>query len=420
MEFPEGAKDVSVAPNIIKYLAGGEATPFLAPNGGEATPFIAPNWVYATAEEMADPGVADANFNLTWVFPVDPSFSYLIRMHLCDIVSTSLDELYFNVYVNGIMGVSNLDLSTLTSGLAIPYYKDFVVNASNISNSSIMVQAGPASDLSSTLPNAILNGLEVMKMSNSAGSLDGSFSSNGEYESPKSRQSKTRIAAIFALAMGATSILLLVIGVSWWQRRPKDKKRGSFSSWLLPLNSTQFSFSSMKSKSSYSSDKSSKTGSGRSFIFADLCNATNKFDDCKVIGIGGFGKVYLGESQNGTKIAIKRGNASSSQGVNEFQTEIQMLSKVRHRHLVSLIGYCDEHSEMILVYKYMSNGPLRDHLYGKRCIQSPLTWTQRLEICIRAAKGLHYLHTGPSQGIIHCDVKTTNILLDENFCRQSL
>lgn len=76
MEFPEGAKDVYGAPNIIKFSAG-----------GEATPFIAPNWVYATAEEMADPGVADANFNLTWVFPVDPSFSYLIRMHFCDIVN---------------------------------------------------------------------------------------------------------------------------------------------------------------------------------------------------------------------------------------------------------------------------------------------------------------------------------------------
>lgn len=139
-----------------------------------------------------------------------------------------------------------------------------------------MVQVGPASDLSSTLPNAILNGLEVMKMSNSAGSLDGSFSSNGEYESPKLGQSKTRIAAIFVLAMGATSILLLVIGVSWWQRRPKDKKRGSFSSWLLPLNSTQFSFSSMKSKSSYSSDKSTKTGFGRSFIVVDLCNAMQR------------------------------------------------------------------------------------------------------------------------------------------------
>ena len=93
---------------------------------------------------------------------VYPTFSHLIRAHFCDIVSRGLNELYFNVYVNGLLGVSSPDLSTLTSGLAVPYYKDFVVNASTISNSSIMVQVGPASDLLSTLPNAILNGLEVM------------------------------------------------------------------------------------------------------------------------------------------------------------------------------------------------------------------------------------------------------------------
>lgn len=395
---PSAGKSVSVAPSVITY-----------PDG--ESPLIAPPSVYASAVEMSsDAGVAAPNFNVSWSLEIDTSYSYLVRLHFCDIVSKSPNDLYFNVYINGKMGISGLDLSTVANGLASAYYKDFVVNASILSN-PLTVQIGPMNQ-DTGAKNAILNGLEVLRMNNSVGSLDGEYGVDGQKESGPNRGT---VAAVgFAMMFGAF-VGLGAMAVKW-QKRPQDwQKRNSFSSWLLPLHAGDASF--MSSKTSLGSRKSqfysSTMGLGRYFSFAELQDATNNWDPSAIIGVGGFGNVYLAEIDDGTKVAVKRGNPQSEQGIHEFQTEIQMLSKLRHRHLVSLIGYCDENSEMILVYEYMSNGPFRDHLYGKNL--PSLSWKQRLEICIGAARGLHYLHTGAAQGIIHRDVKTTNILLDDAF-----
>ncbi|KAI5075664.1 hypothetical protein GOP47_0009740 [Adiantum capillus-veneris] len=85
------------------------------------------------------------------------------------------------------------------------------------------------------------------------------------------------------------------------------------------------------------------------FTFSEILEMTSNFDEGRVVGVGGFGKVYKGVLEDGTSVAVKRGNPTSEQGVTEFQTEIELLSKLRHRHLVSLIGFCEDHSEMILV-----------------------------------------------------------------------
>nr|XP_043629375.1 putative receptor-like protein kinase At5g39000 [Erigeron canadensis] len=152
------------------------------------------------------------------------------------------------------------------------------------------------------------------------------------------------------------------------------------------------------------------------FSLSEIKSATQDFDQSLLIGQGGFGKVYKGTMKIGTKtvVAIKRLDSTSAQGAAEFWAEIEMLSMLRHCNLVSLIGYCNDSKEMILVYEYMPNGTLEDHLHK---LHTPLSLSQRLKICIGAARALHYLHsgTGTNQGIIHRDVKSSNILLDNKW-----
>ncbi|XP_052195286.1 putative wall-associated receptor kinase-like 11 [Diospyros lotus] len=177
-------------------------------------------------------------------------------------------------------------------------------------------------------------------------------------------------------------------------------------------------------------DEHPSEGLCRCFSLAEIRSATNDFDESLVIGKGGFGKVYKGwlafDISGTTKptstVAIKKLNAESKQGAKEFWSEIKALSNLRHPHLVTLYGYCDESNEMILVYDYMSNGTLADHLYKLRkakdigtVIPQRLTWERRLNICIGAAQGLAFLHTNTEHTVIHRDVKTSNILLDENW-----
>ncbi|MBA0604751.1 hypothetical protein Godav_017393 [Gossypium davidsonii] len=378
----------------VKYVDGG------------STPEIAPVSVYGSCTKMNSLGDPNSNFNVTWEFDVDPGFQHLVRFHFCDIVSTSLNQLYFNVFIDSSMVVRDLDLSAyLGNVLAAAYYMDFVTDSATMNK--LRVSIGP-SNLRGVYPDAILNGLEIMKLNNSDGSLTGFGTANTSGSS-----SKKKVGAIVGASVGVAFGLLLAGLLFMFCRKRRCVAHQRQSKIWIPFSTNGGTSHTIGSKYSKGTTASVNSNTGYHIPFLAVQEATNNFVESLVIGIGGFGKVYKGELNDGTKVAVKRGNPRSQQGLAEFQTEIEMLSQFRHRHLVSLIGYCDEKNEMILIYEYMENGTLKSHLYGSG--HPSLSWKQRLEICIGAARGLHYLHTGYAKAVIHRDVKSANILLDENL-----
>nr|KAJ0221615.1 hypothetical protein LSAT_V11C200094270 [Lactuca sativa] len=154
----------------------------------------------------------------------------------------------------------------------------------------------------------------------------------------------------------------------------------------------------------------------------DIKLATNNFSDGNFIGQGGFGSVYKGQlpvsatatrsTRPSTTVAVKRLDVKGGQGQNEFLMEIFMLSSYKHENLVSLVGFCEEGDEKIIVYEHEGRGSLDKYLATDH-----LTWVQRLLICLGAARGLNYLHTGVGEGhrVLHRDIKSSNVLLDENW-----
>lgn len=149
------------------------------------------------------------------------------------------------------------------------------------------------------------------------------------------------------------------------------------------------------------------------FSYDELRKATNNFDHNKELGDGGFGTVYFGKLPDGREVAVKRLYEHNYRRVEQFMNEVNILTTLRHKNLVSLYGCTSRHSrELLLVYEYISNGTIACHLHGELAKPDLLPWSIRIKIAIETANALAYLH---ASGIIHRDVKTSNILLDGNF-----
>ncbi|KAL1205056.1 putative receptor-like protein kinase [Cardamine amara subsp. amara] len=372
---------------------------------------VAPLLVYETARTMSNTEVLEKRFNISWKFEVDPNFDYLVRLHFCELVVDKQNQRIFKIYINNKTAAGSFDIFAHAGGKNKGIYLDYFDPVS-AKNNILWIQLGP--DTSGT--DALLSGLEIFKLSKN-GNLAHliRFDSTGHsVDDSKMRIIWISIGAGIATIIFFGFLITLVVCFCKKRRNKSNESKNNPPGWRpLFLHVNNSTSNAKAAGGSLRLNTLAASTMGRKFTLAEIRAATKNFDDGLAIGVGGFGKVYRGELEDGTLIAIKRATPHSQQGLAEFETEIVMLSRLRHRHLVSLIGFCDEHNEMILVYEYMANGTLRSHLFGSNL--PPLSWKQRLEACIGSARGLHYLHTGSERGIIHRDVKTTNILLDENF-----
>ncbi|GLT56887.1 hypothetical protein SLA2020_299010 [Shorea laevis] len=221
-------------------------------------------------------------------------------------------------------------------------------------------------------------------------------------DEPKNSKKSTIGIIIGAAGGGSVLLLLLLLAGIYALRQKKKAERAS-------IESNPFGHWNVRKDSG----SIPQLRSVRCFSFEEIKKCTNNFSDANNIGCGGYGKVYRGTLPNGELIAIKRAKQGSMQGALEFKTEIELLSRVHHKNVVSLLGFCFERHEQMLIYEFVPNDTLYGTLSGKSGIK--LDWTRRLKVALGVARGLVYLHELANPPIIHRDIKSANILLDQHL-----
>ncbi|XP_057447967.1 proline-rich receptor-like protein kinase PERK9 [Lotus japonicus] len=235
--------------------------------------------------------------------------------------------------------------------------------------------------------------------------------------------------AVVALVVLGGILGFILIGVAIWCFRRQKKKEPDNNGYVMPFtqpSSTGSDSSFFKTPSSapirsgsgsdvlHSPSDPGGLGNSRSwFSYEELVKATNGFSAQNLLGEGGFGSVYKGSLPDGREIAVKQLKIGGGQGEKEFKAEVEIISRIHHRHLVSLVGFCIQDTRKLLVYDYVSNDTLYFHLHGPG--QPVLDWEKRVRIAAGAARGIAYLHEDCNPRIIHRDIKSSNILLDNNY-----
>ncbi|KGN56317.1 L-type lectin-domain containing receptor kinase IX.1 [Cucumis sativus] len=206
------------------------------------------------------------------------------------------------------------------------------------------------------------------------------------------KNKNTGLAIGLGVGLGVGICGLILLGLFWWGKKLRR----------------------MEDDVDDSIDDEFEKGTGpKRFTYRELTRATKNFDEAGKLGEGGFGGVYKGLlTESNTEIAVKRVSRGSRQGKKEYISEVKIISRLRHRNLVQLFGWCHEKGEFLLVYEFMPNGSLDTHLFRG---QTMLSWPVRYKIAIGLASSLLYLHEEWEQCVVHRDIKSSNVMLDSNF-----
>ncbi|XVF24181.1 hypothetical protein REPUB_Repub13aG0105300 [Reevesia pubescens] len=223
--------------------------------------------------------------------------------------------------------------------------------------------------------------------------------------SPQINQSpdaKTRTGLVIGLSIGGASALSSGLGLMIWfiiSRRKKNRENESDDGHDFDML--------------FFDDEFGNGMGPRKFSLDELAKVTSNFNTENKLGEGGFGSVYRGYLRDlDTYIAVKRVSRASKQGIKEYASEVKIISRLRHKNLVKLIGWCHERGELMLVYEFLANGSLDTHLFKGKSL---LTWDVRYKIVQDLAAALLYLHEEGDYCVLHRDIKTNNIMLDSSF-----
>lgn len=247
-------------------------------------------------------------------------------------------------------------------------------------------------------------------------------SNSSRFDAPRTANggtsSKGGIGSGGAAAIGVVVGVLMLGLIGLWMFKRKKRNSGANGGHVIPASggSSPRSDAKLFVKTEYpaslfggsSSDTPTDHGGfGHSrawFTYQELFEATSGFSDQNLLGEGGFGCVYKGLLPDGRVIAVKQLKIGASQGEREFKAEVEIISRIHHRHLVSLVGYCISESKRLLVYEYVPNNTLHFHLHGEG--RADLDWAKRVKIAAGAARGIAYLHEDCHPRIIHRDRKS--------------